>query len=262
MRNSTAYVVQRNNFLIYHTQPILAMDPAKILLISEEPNILRILRRNLTSRGYDVAIALDDQEVREMISGGEFDLYILDLDFQSEQIDGLAICSHIRTLSYAPIIVLSTVGSEVTKIRALDLGADDYLVMPFAMGEFLARVRSALRRWATYSVHMSNQNNVILIGDLMIDPESRLVTIRGEEIHLTPLEYDLLYYLAKNSGKVITHRKLLQSVWGAEYGEEREYLRVFISQLRRKIEDNPLHPRYILTEPGVGYRFARDKRDR
>ncbi len=238
------------------------MDSAKILLISEEPNILRILRRNLTSRGYDVSIAFDDQEVTEMVSGCEFDLYILDLDFHSAEIDGLAICSKIRTLSYAPIIVLSTIGSEAIKIKALDLGADDYLVMPFAMGEFLARVRSALRRWATYQVNTSNVEKVILIGDLMIDPESRLVTIRGEEIHLTPIEYDLLYYLAKNSGKVITHRKLLQTVWGAQYGEEREYLRVFISQLRRKIEDNPLRPTYILTEPGVGYRFARDKRDK
>lgn len=238
------------------------MNAAKILLISEEPNILRILRRNLTSRGYDVSIALDDQEVAEMISSDEFDLYILDLDFKSAKIDGLAICCHIRELSYAPIIVLSTIGAETLKIKALDLGADDYLVMPFAMGEFLARVRSALRRWATYQINTANKNKVILIGDLMIDPESRLVTIKGSEIHLTPIEYDLLYYLAQNSGKVITHRKLLQSVWGAEYGEEREYLRVFISQLRRKIESNPLRPTYILTEPGVGYRFARDKRDK
>jgi len=238
------------------------MKPAKILLISEEPNILRILRRNLASRGYDVLIAFDDQEVTEMVAGEEFDLYILDLDFQSAQIDGLAICSQIRSLSYAPIIVLSTVGSESIKIKALDLGADDYLVMPFAMGEFLARVRSALRRWATYQVNLSNTDKVILIGDLMIDPESRFVRIRGKEIHLTPIEYELLYYLARNSGKVITHRKLLQTVWGAQYGEEREYLRVFISQLRRKIEDDPLRPTYILTEPGVGYRFARDKRDK
>ena len=235
------------------------MNSAKILLISEEPNILRILRRNLTSRGYEVAIALDDQEVGEMIAGAEFDLYILDLDFKSAEIDGLAICRQIRKVSYAPIIVLSTVGSETIKIKALDLGADDYLVTPFAMGEFLARVRSALRRWATYHISATAKNKVILTGDLLIDPESRQVTISGEEIHLTPIEYDLLYYLAQNGGKVITHRKLLQSVWGAEYGEEREYLRVFISQLRRKIEDNPLRPTYILTEPGVGYRFARDR---
>ena len=235
------------------------MNSAKILLISEEPNILRTLRRNLTSRGYDVAIALDDQEAVEMITGVEFDLYILDLDFKAAQIDGLAICRQIRKLSYAPIIVLSTVGSEIIKIKALDLGADDYQVMPFAMGEFLARVRSALRRWATYQTSATNRNNMILTGDLLIDPESRQISIRGEQIHLTPTEYELLHYLAQNGGKVITHRKLLQSVWGAEYGNEREYLRVFISQLRRKIEDDPLRPTYILTEPGVGYRFAGDK---
>ncbi len=235
------------------------MKSANILLISEEPNILRILRRNLTSRGYSVSIALDDQEVAEMVSGTEFDLYILDLDFKSAEIDGLEICSQIREVSYAPIIVLSTAGSEAIKIKALDLGADDYQVMPFAMGEFLARVRSALRRWATYQSNTGNRNKVILTGDLLIDPESRQVSVRGEAIHLTPIEYELLYYLARNGGKVIPHRKLLQSVWGAEYGEEREYLRVFISQLRRKIEDNPLRPTYILTEPGVGYRFRGDK---
>jgi two-component system KDP operon response regulator KdpE len=234
------------------------MNSTRILLISEEPNILRTLRRNLTSRGYDVSIALDDQEAIEMINGVEFELYILDLDFKTAQVDGLAICRQIRKLSYAPIIVLSTVGSERIKIEALDLGADDYQVMPFAMGEFLARVRSALRRWATYRTSVTNRNNIILIRDMLIDPESRQVSIRGKQIHLTPTEYELLYYLAQNSGKVLTHRKLLQSVWGAEYGDEREYLRVFISQLRRKIEDDPLRSTYILTEPGVGYRFVRD----
>ncbi len=233
------------------------MNAAKILLISEEPDILRTLRRNLTGRGYDVSIALDDQEVAKMITNVEFDLYILDLDFKTAQVDGLAICRQIRKLSYAPIIVLSTIGSEVIKIEALDLGADDYQVMPFAMGEFLARVRSALRRWATYQANATNRSSIILTGDLLIDSEARQVSIRGKHIHLTPTEYELLYYLAQNSGKVITHRKLLQSVWGVEYGDEREYLRVFISQLRRKIEDDPLRPTYILTEPGVGYRFSR-----
>lgn len=232
------------------------MNAAKILLISEEPNILRTLRRNLVSRGYEVSIALDDQEAVEMVCCTEFDLYILDLDFRTAQIDGLAICRQIRELSHAPIIVLSTVGSETIKIEALDLGADDYQVMPFNMGEFLARVRSALRRWAVYRSGTEDQNDVILSGDLFIDIGSRRVTIRGEEIHLTPTEYELLQYLAENESKVLTHRELLQAVWGPQYGDEREYLRVFISQLRRKIEDKPLHPTYILTEPGVGYRFS------
>lgn len=233
------------------------MSSAKILLIGEELNILRTLRRNLVSRGYDVSIALDDQEAVDMVCCDEFDLYILDLDFKTTRVDGLSICRQVRELSHAPIIVLSTVGSEAIKIEALDLGADDYQVMPFSMGEFLARVRSALRRWATYRIGAVSKDNVILSGELLIDSESRQVTIKGEEIHLTPTEYELLHYLARNGGKVMTHRDLLQSVWGPEYGDEREYLRVFISQLRRKIEDDPLRPSYILTEPGVGYRFDR-----
>lgn len=234
------------------------MNSAKILLIGEEPNILRTLRRNLVNRGYEVSIALDDQEAVDMVCCTEFDLYILDLDFKMSQVDGLTICRQVRELSHAPIIVLSTVGSETIKIEALDLGADDYQVKPFNMGEFLARVRSALRRWATYRTGALSLNNVILSGDLLIDTESRRVIIKSEEIHLTPTEYELLHYLAKNGGKVMTHRNLLQSIWGPEYGDEREYLRVFISQLRRKIEADPLRPTYILTEPGVGYRFAKD----
>lgn len=232
------------------------MVPAKILLINDEPNILRTLRRNLVSRGYEVSIAFDGEETQSMISRSEFDLHILNLDFSTLDVDGLAICRQVREVSLAPIIVLSTVGSEKMKIDALDLGADDYLVMPFSMGEFLARVRSALRRWATYRANKPKQVNLIASGDLLIDSDARQVTVNGTEIHLTPTEYDLLFYLAKNEGKVITHRELLQSVWGPEYGDEREYLRVFISQLRRKIEQNSLHPQHILTEPGVGYRFT------
>ena len=232
------------------------MVPIKILLINDEPNILRTLRRNLTSRGYEVSIAFDSEETQSMISRTEFDLHILNLDFSTLDVDGLAICRQIREVSLAPIIVLSTVGSEKMKIDALDLGADDYLVMPFSMGEFLARVRSTLRRWATYRENKPKKTNLIASNDLLIDSDSRQVTMDGNKIHLTPTEYDLLYYLAKNEGKVITHRELLQSVWGLEYGDEREYLRVFISQLRRKIEQDSIHPQYILTEPGVGYRFT------
>lgn len=232
------------------------MTPAKILLINDEPNILRTLRRNLISRGYEVSIAFDGEETQSMISQTEFDLHILNLDFSTLDVDGLAICRQVREVSLAPIIVLSTVGSEKIKIEALDLGADDYLVMPFSMGEFLARVRSALRRWAAYRTNKQPTTHLIASDDLLIDSDSRQVTVNGDEIHLTPTEYDLLYHLAKNEGKVITHRELLQSVWGPEYGDEREYLRVFISQLRRKIERNSLHPKHILTEPGVGYRFT------
>jgi two-component system KDP operon response regulator KdpE len=235
------------------------MNSVKILLIGDELNILRTLRRNLVGRGYQVQLALDDQEVVGLTSTEKFDLYILNLDFKTDEIDGLHICREIRDVSHAPVIVLSSIDSEKTKVEALDLGADDYLVTPFGMSEFLARVRSALRRWATFQTSSIHQTSVILTGDLFIDTESRQVTLRGEQVHLTPTEYELLHYLAKNGGKVITHRELLQSVWGPEYGDEREYLRVFISQLRRKIEENPLRPGYIITEPGVGYRFVGEK---
>lgn len=235
------------------------MNAAKILLIGDELNILRTLRRNLVGRGYLVQLALDDQEVVSMTSTDKFDLFIINLDFETDDVDGLRICRKIREVSHAPVIVLSSIDSEKTKVEALDLGADDYLVMPFGMSEFLARIRSALRRWATFQSNNELQSSIILTDDLFIDTESRQVTLRGDQVHLTPTEYELLQYLARNGGKVITHRELLQSVWGPEYGDEREYLRVFISQLRHKIETNPLRPCYIVTEPGVGYRFAVEK---
>jgi two-component system KDP operon response regulator KdpE len=231
------------------------MNPINILLIGDEPNILRTMRRNLISRGYEVLIALDDQETDHILSRTDISLFVLNLDFETINIDGLAIVRMIRENSQAPIIVLSAIGSEHLKISALDLGADDYLVMPFGMGEFLARVRSGLRRWQTQQSGFLDDRKIIISHDLLIDVDARQVRCKGDAIHLTPTEYDLLYYLAKNPGKVITHRELLHEVWGPEYGSEREYLRVFISQVRKKIEDDPVRPEYILTVPGVGYRF-------
>ncbi len=232
------------------------MKEIKILLIGDEPNILRTLRRNLAGRGYDVAIALDDSEAYSMVSQATHDLYVLILDFTTVNIDGLEICERLRQKSQAPIIVLSSVGSENIKIKALDLGADDYLVMPFNMEEFLARVRSALRRWSLFQSDTQSQNRIILAGDLVIDTAAHRVTARGDVVKLTPTEYEILVYLAQRTGKVITHRELLRAIWGAEYGDEREYLRVFISQIRRKVEEDPLRPVHLLTEPGIGYRFA------
>jgi two-component system, OmpR family, KDP operon response regulator KdpE len=234
------------------------MNPLKILLIGDEPNILRTLRRNLVSRGYDVSIALDDQETYEIAAQNKPDLYVLNLDFTLVKVDGLEICARLRNMSQSPIIVLSSAGEENIKIQALDQGADDYLVMPFSMEEFLARTRSALRRWMVHKGESLNQERLILSGDLLINTDSRQVMVRGKPVRLTPTEYELLLYLAQRIGKVVTHRELLKAVWGSEYGGEREYLRVFISQLRHKIEDNPLRPVYILTEPGIGYRFASD----
>lgn len=234
------------------------MTSNNILLISDEPNILRTLRRNLVGRGYDVTIALDDQEAYVMTSTLSPDLVVLNLDFTTIKVDGLEICNQIRKLSLTPIIVLSTIGSEQLKIKALDMGADDYLVMPFGMEEFLARVRAALRRWSLMKSGGVEPDRLILSRDLLIDTESRLVRLRGEAVKLTPREYDILVYLAQHAGKVISHQELLKAVWGNVYGEEREYLRVFISQLRRKIEAEPMRPAIIQTEPGIGYRFVID----
>lgn len=234
------------------------MTSPNILLIGDEPNILRTLRRNLVGRGYDVNIALDDHEAYETTLNSKPDLFVLNLDFMIVNADGLKICERLREMSQSPIIVLSAIGSENTKIKALDLGADDYLVLPFNMEEFLARVRVALRRWMSYKTGPLDMNHLILVGDLLINTDSRQVALRGKPIHLTPTEYDILHYLAQRIGKVVGHRELLKAVWGEVYGDEREYLRVFISQLRRKIEDDPVRPLYLLTEPGVGYRFSSD----
>lgn len=234
------------------------MTSPNILLVGDEPNILRTLRRNLVGRGYDVNIALDDYEAYETTLNAKPDLFVLNLDFMIVDADGLKICERLREMSQSPIIVLSAIGSENTKIKALDLGADDYLVMPFSMEEFLARVRVALRRWMSYKSGPHDMNHLILVGDLLINTDARQVILRGRPIHLTPTEYDILHYLAQRIGKVVGHRELLKAVWGEVYGDEREYLRVFISQLRRKIEDDPVRPVYLLTEPGVGYRFNSD----
>jgi two-component system KDP operon response regulator KdpE len=232
------------------------IESCRTLLIGDQPEILRTLRRNLSGRGYEVAIALDDRDAIEMAMTAEVDLYVIILDFTTINVDGLAICKGIRERSEAPIIVLSTIGAEQTKIKALDLGADDYLEVPFSMEEFLARVRSSLRRWVGQKSSSSADQNVIASGDLIIDCNSHQVMLGGEEVHLTPTEFRLLQYLAQNQGKVVSHRKILQTVWGGEYGDEREYLRVYVSQLRHKIEREPLNPTHILTEPGVGYRFS------
>lgn len=236
------------------------MTPITILLVGDEPNILRTLRRNLVSRGYEVFLALDDLETYEQASKIEPDLFILNTDFDAVNVDGLVICEQIRKISPAPIIILSAVGEESTKIRALDLGADDYLVMPFNMEEFLARVRVALRRWMSYKVGPVVQEKLTLAGELLINSDARQVMVRGKDVHLTPTEFDILQYLADRMGKVVGHRELLKAVWGDVYGDEREYLRVFISQLRRKIEDDPVRPVYIQTVPGVGYRFSLDSK--
>jgi two-component system KDP operon response regulator KdpE len=245
-------------FLLFASWETL-MNETKILLVGDEPNILRPIRRNLMHRGYEVSLALDPEDVEFFLSKEDVDLFVIKLDFQTLDIDGLQIVQMIRRKNKVPIIVLSTIGSENRKIQALDMGADDYLVIPFGMGEFLARVRASLRRWASIHDNLGAKNNrrIIVSEDLFIDLNTHKVKIKGEEVHLTPTEFDLLSYMAQNQGRIIPHSELLKEVWGLEYCDERAYLRVFVSQLRQKIEIDPSRPKFILTEPRIGYRFFR-----
>lgn len=226
----------------------------KILVADDELSILRTLTRNLSRHNYEVITASDGEEALALIEENLPDLIILDIIMPG--LNGLEVCRRVREWSQVPIIVLSAVGQEKQKVEALDLGADDYLTKPFGMDELLARVRVALRR-ASQLKELSKGGGApsFVDQDLVIDFARREVTFQGKEVKLTPKQYDLLKYLAQNAGRVITHRAALVNVWGVEYGEESQYLHVFIGQLRHKIEPDPVHPRYILTEPGVGYRF-------
>lgn len=228
-------------------------DPQRILVVDDEPQIARVLRRGLSARGYEVQTASDGEEALSTFSQWPADLVITDLSMP--QMGGLELCRRLRKLSQVPIIVLSVKGEEKTKVEALDAGADDYITKPFGMDELLARVRATLRR---APAAMTREVREIELGDFRVDLEARTVIVRGEEIHLTPKEYELLVYLIRHAGKVLTHRVLLGAVWGGDYTEQTEYLRVFIGQLRKKIEADPAKPRYILTEPWVGYRFTPD----
>jgi two-component system KDP operon response regulator KdpE len=241
-----------------------------ILVVDDEPPIQRILRRNLIVSGYDVLVAEDGKQALELTRAYEPDLVLLDLCLPGE-IDGLAVCRHIRQRTQTPIIILSAKTEEKQKVQALDLGADDYLTKPFSTEELLARVRACLRRAQLLSTSHSkekggagetgsesDQQPEILRSDdgyLSMNVARRQVRAGNAEVKLTPTEFELLRQLMLYAGKVLTHRSLLKAVWGPEYGEEADYLRVYIRQLRRKVEVEPSKPRYILTEPGVGYVF-------
>jgi two-component system, OmpR family, KDP operon response regulator KdpE len=220
-----------------------------ILIVDDEPQILRVMRMGLPARGYDVRTALGGKEALEEIRKEAPDLVVLDLVMPG--MSGLEVCQRVREFTSIPIIILSAKGSESEKVAALDSGADDYVTKPFGMNELLARVRAVLRR----SPASEADSPVLTVGDAVIDTAERRVLIAGKETKLTPKEFDVLKYLVSNAGKVMTHRKLLQVVWGWQSTDQTEYLRVVINQLRRKIEPDPQHPRYILTEPWVGYRF-------
>jgi two-component system KDP operon response regulator KdpE len=222
----------------------------RILVVDDEPQITRVLRRSLAARGYEIQVAGEGEEALEICNAWKPDLVITDLSMPN--MGGLELCRHIRAGSQTPIIVLSVKGEERTKVEALDAGADDYVTKPFGMDELLARVRAALRRAPAAA---DQQAKVLQVGDFHVDLEARGVKARGVEVHMTPKEYDLLIHLIRHANKALTHRALLGAVWGGDYVEQTEYLRVFIGQLRKKIEVDPAKPRYILTEPWIGYRF-------
>jgi two-component system, OmpR family, KDP operon response regulator KdpE len=227
-------------------------EKQRILIVDDEPQITRVLRRSLTSHGYDVRVAGDGLAALQTFGDWPPDLVVTDLSMPGT--DGLQLCRNLRAISQLPIIVLSVRGEEKTKVQALDAGADDYVTKPFGMDELLARIRAALRRAGAGKADAA-ASPVLEVGDFRIDLENRGVAVRGREVHLTPKEYDLMVYMASHPGKVLTHRTLLTSVWGGESSEQTEYLRVFVGQLRKKVEPEPSGPRYILTEPWIGYRF-------
>jgi two-component system KDP operon response regulator KdpE len=224
----------------------------RILVVDDEPQIARVLRTGLKTHGYEVRVAADGVSALETFADWQPDLVVTDLAMPN--LDGLELCHRLRAISQLPIIVLSVRGEEKTKVEALDAGADDYVTKPFGMEELLARVRAQLRR-ATMPPLNEVSSTVLEVGDFRIDLELRSVFVREGEVHLTPKEYDLLVHFVRHAGKVLTHHTLLAAVWGGSYTEQGEYLRVFVGQLRKKIEPNPSSPRYILTEPWVGYRF-------
>lgn len=231
---------------------------SKILVVSDSLNNIKVLRRNLTARGYDVDLALDNLEALEMTKANTFALLIIILDFTNTQIDSLDLCQQLSHTCQTPIIALSSDDTESFKVKAFDYGIDDFLVLPFNLEEFFARVRSSIRRWMIYKEANVKDERIIIIKDLYINIETRNVTVRGNKIRLTPTEYEILLYMARNKGKVISHRELLKAIWGEAYGNEREYLRVYISQIRKKIEVDPSHSEYLVTEPGIGYRFTNE----
>ncbi len=222
-----------------------------VLIVEDEPQIRRFLRATLTNHGYHLLEAVNAQEGLAYAATHNPALIILDLGLPD--LDGLEVTKQVREWSEVPILVLSARGQEQDKIAALDAGADDYLTKPFGVGELLARMRVALRH--AQQVSDAGEQPIFIVGDLTVDLARRQVMVAEAEVHLTPIEYNLLKTLVQHAGKVVTQTQLLKEVWGPAYADESHYLRVYMSQLRRKIEVDPARPRYLLTEPGVGYRL-------
>ena len=224
-------------------------DPPHILVVDDEPQITRVLRTSLSAQGYDIRIANSGEMALEIMKDWTPNLIITDLSMPS--IDGVQLCRKVRAVSQVPIVVLSVRDKEQQKVEALDAGADDYVTKPFGMNELLARVRANLRRVPPEI----DPEAVIEVGDFVIDTTAHKVTVRRREVRLTPKEFELLVYLARRPGKVVSHRTLLGAIWGGQSTEQVEYVRVFVGQLRKKLEPDASSPRYIVTEPWVGYRF-------
>ncbi len=224
------------------------MTSAKILIVDDAQQVRRVLRTALSAEGYTIFEAATGEEALESIRTSTPDAILLDVNMPG--IGGLETCREIRRSLDVPILMLTVRNAERDKVLALDAGADDYVVKPFGMQELLARIRAALRRRMPQGKELT-----FTAKDFSVDFEARLVTVRGHEVHLTPKEFELLRHLVLHAGKPLTHRRLLQAVWGPDYGDEPEYLRVMINQLRKKIESDPARPKLILTEPWVGYRF-------
>jgi len=223
-------------------------DKSRVLVVDDEPQITRVLRTVLTSQGYQVRTAAEGEAA--LTSFNEFRPELVITDLYMPHMDGVELCRRIRAQSNVPIIVLSVKGEERTKVEALDSGADDYVTKPFGIDELLARVRAALRRGGAEADIASFD-----VGDFRIDLEARRVHVCGTEVRLTPKELELFVYMARHPNRVLTHRTLLEAVWGEASQEQPEYLRVFMGQLRKKLEPDPSNPKYLVTEPWVGYRL-------
>jgi two-component system, OmpR family, KDP operon response regulator KdpE len=228
----------------------MSAGTSRVLVVDDEPQIIRGLRVILTNAGYRVEEATTKKEALDAVSVRPPDAIVLDLVLPDG--DGIEVCTDIRRWSQVPIVVLSAVGDERQKVRALDAGADDYVTKPFGSEELLARMRAVLRRKS------DDGDSAVRVGDLEIDLADRAVRRDGEQLHLTPIEFDLLSKLAEHPGRLVTHRQLLQEVWGPGYEDETHYLRVHFAHVRAKIEPEPSNPRYVITEPGIGYRLKAD----
>ena len=228
--------------------------PVSILVVDDEPQIRKLLQTGLGGYGYQVITAASGQEALVAAAQRAPNVVVLDIALGGEP-DGLEVCRRLREWSQVPVIMLSVQADEKTKVMALDAGADDYVTKPFGMEELRARIQAVLRRVVVGPA--SRPNAEIQVGELTINLASRRVTVGGEEVHLTPIEYDILRLLATHPGKIMTHRTILTEVWGAEYGEMTHYIRTYVNQIRKKLRENPAaNLRYILNEPGIGYRFV------